>query len=169
MKLIYVFSTALLLTTSTVAFGDTTREAETHEHGHSALNIAIEGNVVALELEAPGADIVGFEHAASSDEDKAMVAKAMTTLEKPLDLFVVPSEAGCKKNSAEVELEGEGEHNEFHAKYELMCSAPEKINKITFKFFEMFPKSSEIELNLVTGSGQTAYEVERDQLELVLK
>jgi Protein of unknown function (DUF2796) len=39
------------------------RELGAHEHGHSVLNIAIEGDRIEMELMSPGMDIVGFEHA----------------------------------------------------------------------------------------------------------
>src|SRR5262249_38687966 len=42
------------------------RELGPHEHGRGTLNIAIEGNRVSMELEVPGMDIAGFEHAAKT-------------------------------------------------------------------------------------------------------
>ena len=47
------------------------RELGPHQHGHGTLNIAIEGERVSMELDVPGADIVGFEHAASTADQKA--------------------------------------------------------------------------------------------------
>ncbi len=88
------------------------RELGAHEHGHSALNIAIEGDRVEMELIAPGADIVGFEHAAESEEDKATVEQAEARLGEPLSLFGFPDAAGCSVQSASVEIEGEGHHDE---------------------------------------------------------
>ena len=55
-----------------------------HVHGHGTLNIAIEDKRVSMELEVPGMDIVGFEHAPSTDDQKAAVEKAKARLEKPL-------------------------------------------------------------------------------------
>ena len=43
---------------------ETRRELDAHQHGHGSLTIAIEGGQVQMALEVPGADIVGFEHAA---------------------------------------------------------------------------------------------------------
>ena len=51
------------------------RELGAHEHGHLVLNIAIEGDRIEMELMAPGVDIVGFEHAAETDEHKAKLLK----------------------------------------------------------------------------------------------
>ena len=88
------------------------RELGAHEHGHSALNIAIEGERVEMELVAPGADIVGFEHEAESAEDKAAVEQAEAKLGKPLSLFGFADAAGCVVETAAIEIEGEDHHDE---------------------------------------------------------
>ena len=36
------------------------RELGAHMHGHGTVNIVLEGSALWIELEAPGADIVGF-------------------------------------------------------------------------------------------------------------
>jgi hypothetical protein len=54
-----------------------------HEHGHGHLNLVLDGNQLMIELQAPAADLVGFEHAAKSDEEKAQYAKAMAQLKQP--------------------------------------------------------------------------------------
>lgn len=82
------------------------RELGAHVHGRGTFNIAIEGNRVALELKAPGMDIVGFESAPSSDAQKAAVEKAKATLAKPLELFTLPAAAGCSVSETDVHLHG---------------------------------------------------------------
>ena len=92
------------------------RELGRHEHGVGALNIAVEGSEIAMELEVPGADIVGFEYEAATAEDKAKVDAAIATLSSPLSLFVLPASAGCEVTSADVELHGDhDEHDAEHA------------------------------------------------------
>ncbi len=167
------------------------RELGAHEHGHSALNVAIEGDRVEMELIAPGADIVGFEHEAESAEDMAAVEQAEARLGEPLSLFGFADAAGCVVEAAEVEIEGEehhdeehaehkhneeGEehaeheehgdeasHNEFHAEYALTCSAPDALNGMDFAaFFEAFAGAEEVEVTVISEKGQSSYEVERD-------
>lgn len=117
-----VLATALTAAAVTLAFvaadarAKSQRQLEAHEHGHGTLNMAIEGKTLHMELEAPGADIVGFEHAASSDEDKARLAAGTKALENPNVMFSLPVEAGCKVRSVEVDYETDGEHD--HAKDE---------------------------------------------------
>ncbi|MCI4661212.1 MAG: DUF2796 domain-containing protein [Neomegalonema sp.] len=79
-----------------------------HEHGHAQLNIALDGPMVSMELIAPGADIVGFEHDASSDADKAAIEQAKAVLADPVSVFGLPEAAQCLVQSAHVELETEG-------------------------------------------------------------
>lgn len=92
-----------------------TRELDAHQHGHGTLNIAFEGSSMVMELEAPGADIVGFEHPAESAADRALIDAAIADLAKPLDLFVLPAAAGCTVTSAAASLVGEDDHDDHDA------------------------------------------------------
>lgn len=98
--------------TATTGFAEDTRQLDAHEHGVGQLDIAIEGNQIAMEFHAPGADIVGFEYEAKSEEDKAKIAAGIEALESPLALFVLPADAGCSVTHAHAELEGEGDHDD---------------------------------------------------------
>jgi Protein of unknown function (DUF2796) len=161
------------------AGADERRELGAHEHGHSTLNIAIEGTSVAMELIAPGVDIVGFEHEAKSTQDKAALEAAEAKLADPLSLFAMPAEAGCTVQTATVAIEGEehhheqadhesgeehageAEHNEFHGEYQLACAEPDALGTIRFGYFEAFPNAMEVEVNVITEKGQSSFEVER--------
>ncbi|MEM8577945.1 MAG: DUF2796 domain-containing protein [Pseudomonadota bacterium] len=94
------------------AYADETRQLDAHVHGIGEFNMAIEGGTVEIELHAPGFDIVGFEHAAESDADRAAIQAALGTLAAPLDLFVMPAAAGCTATRTSVALETEEEHAE---------------------------------------------------------
>ncbi|PRY23722.1 uncharacterized protein DUF2796 [Aliiruegeria haliotis] len=105
----------LVIGVTTPAMAESTREMDAHVHGHGTLNIALEGGKVAMELIAPGADIVGFEHAAETDEDKAAVEAALDQLAHPQEMFSFPEAANCALDMAHVEGGPEhGEHAEDH-------------------------------------------------------
>ena len=182
---------ALMLTTA--AHADETRELGAHVHGEGRLDIAIDGTAVALSLAVPGADVVGFEHAAETDEEQAAVEAAVATLERPLDLFVMPEAAGCAVTSADVAVvteeaddhdhdhdhdhghdhgEDEGKeatHSEVEAEYLLTCAAPEALDRIDFAWFEAFPNSQELAVQMVGAGGAQAAEVRRDAPALDLR
>jgi len=94
------------------AMAQDTRQLDSHEHGVGELNIAIDGQTVAMEFHAPGADIVGFEYEAESADDRAAVDDAVASLARPLDLFVLPAAAECSVVQASAELESEEDHED---------------------------------------------------------
>ena len=100
------------------ALAEETRHMDAHEHGVGTLDIAIEGTTVAMELHAPGADIVGFEYAAKSDEDLTKVDAGLALLKEPLALFALSDDAKCSVVEAKAELESgahdHDEHEEGH-------------------------------------------------------
>jgi hypothetical protein len=112
MKPVTVSLLALAMTAVPVFAAEEKRELGPHEHGHGVLNIAVEKNRVSMDLDAPGMDIVGFEHKPESAGDKATAAKAEKLLADALTLFKVPASAGCKVEQAKVSVEAEGAHDE---------------------------------------------------------
>lgn len=99
------------------AAAEGTRSADAHEHGVSVLQIAIEGEEVAMRLASPGADIVGFERDPATAEEEAAIEAAEDVLLDPLALFVASGD--CALESAKVaygdeELHGAGEHDHDH-------------------------------------------------------
>ena len=173
------------------AFAQENRQLDAHEHGVGELNIAFDGTAVAMELHAPGADIVGFEYAAESAEDRAAIDAAVATLARPLELFVLPQSAECTVTQASAELESEEAHDkeheehedhaeegahddqaeerredgaghtEFHAEYLLTCANPGGISEITFSYFDAFENARELEVQIVSAAGAKAFEVKR--------
>ena len=170
------------------------RELGAHVHGHGTLNIAIEDKRVSMELEAPGMDIVGFEHAATTAAQKAAVEEAKTQLASPLSVLALPAAAACSLATADVKLESEhahgddhdhdakdqhdhsghdpegkaqakdaGGHNHFHVAYTFDCSNPVELTGITFDYFKLFAGAQGLTVNVVTGKGQSKYEVSRDK------
>ncbi len=183
---------ALSVLAASHIFADENRQLDAHEHGVGQLDIAFEGQRIAMELHAPGADIVGFEYVAESAEDRAAVDAAVATLARPLDLFVLADAAGCSVVQASAELESEaghgdhhedhgdeheegkhdqgdhvahesdGDHTEFHAEYLLNCADPSAVAVITFAYFDVFPNALEVEVQVISDTGATSFEVERD-------
>ena len=88
-----------------------------HVHGEGVLNIAVENGQILMELEAPGADIVGFEHEPKTDADKAAIAKAAATLEDGAALFQFSPDAQCTLKVADVEAPYSDHGHDEHEKH----------------------------------------------------
>ena len=52
-------------------------------------------------------------------------------------------------------------HTEFHAEYRLICSNIEALTQIDFAYFEVFPNSKQVELQLISQSGARVFDIER--------
>lgn len=159
------------------------REHGAHAHGHGMFNVAIEGKTLAMELVAPGADIVGFEHKAESKTDKEALAAARKTLSDVAKVVALPAGAGCTLETASVELEAEDEHDdhdtkktngdkkehsEFHAEYQLTCSSPEKLTGMTFVYFDTFMAAEELDVTVIGPKQQLKFEVNRETTKIAL-
>lgn len=79
------------------------REHTSHEHGHAELEVVLESAALAMRLQAPGMDMVGFEHAPRDETDKARIASAMKRLEDVSGLFIPTAAAGCTVTEAHAE------------------------------------------------------------------
>jgi len=156
-----------------------------HEHGVGRLNAALDGQTLELELESPAMNLVGFEHLATTDADKAKVAAAKAKLENPLALFNLPKAAGCKVATQELESplfgdkpdaddhddddhaeadkdghEHHHDHSEIHAHYQFSCSAPGALKTLDLAtIFNTFPATQKIQVQLISPSGQQGVEV----------
>jgi hypothetical protein len=163
------------------------REAGAHEHGRGTLNIVLEGSRLSMELEAPGVDIVGFEHKARTKKQKAAVEKAEEQLEAAEALFELPAAAGCVLEASRVTLEGEDHghdhgakegakgdgkggtkgghpddaHSSFRAEYAFECKAPASLTTIGFGYFKAFAGAQKLDVTVVTPKQQSRFEVSR--------
>ncbi|MBS3187183.1 MULTISPECIES: DUF2796 domain-containing protein [unclassified Pseudomonas] len=146
-----------------------------HEHGVARLNAVLDGNTLELELDSPAMNLVGFEHMASSDADKAKVAAVRQQLEQPLKLFALASSAGCKEDQQELEsplfgdaakADDDGDehekghvHSDINAHYQLTCATPEKLTQIDLApLYKAFPATQKINVQLIGPNGQKGVE-----------
>ncbi|MCD7061027.1 ZrgA family zinc uptake protein [Pelagibacterium xiamenense] len=97
-----IFASPALLTG--VAFAQDHRQLGSHIHGSGSLDIAIEGDHIALALEAPAFDVVGFETEATSEAQREAIDRAREYLSDPLDLWGITESAGCGVETNDVSL-----------------------------------------------------------------
>ncbi|MFM4826910.1 DUF2796 domain-containing protein [Aeromonas bivalvium] len=156
-----------------------------HEHGHGHLNFVVDGDQLMIELQAPAADLVGFEHAARSDEEKAQYAKAVARLQQPDALFRLDPAAGCKLTHQELQAakedhdhehdhdhdhdkagadhdehqHDESGHADFGAMYTYTCATPAKLTGLEASLFSVYPSLEKLSVQGILPAGQTAAEL----------
>ena len=152
---------------------------DAHEHGAAQLNVVLDGKVLELQLESPAMNLVGFEHAAKSDADKAKVAAARSQLEQPQPLFGLNA-GDCKISNQELESplfaehadshehehehehekSHDSEHSDIHAHYTLDCQKPEELKQLNLgELFKRFPATEKIQVQLIGPNGQQGVEL----------
>ena len=180
----------LMLYNTAPAFADEHehREQEAHEHGVAKLNIAQEGNTLQIELSSPAMNLVGFEHAPRNKQQMAAVKKAVASLQKAEQLFVLSPAAGCRISEYDVDtalLEEEAHghkeehgkeehadedaHADFDANYVFQCKQPAALSSIEVRLFKLFPGTEEIEVQLLSDKGQRALELTPSQPSIALQ
>ncbi|HHY0510062.1 TPA: zinc uptake protein ZrgA [Vibrio parahaemolyticus] len=107
-----VLAIVIGLSLSTVATAEEYRQHSAHVHGHVEFNIAQDGSDLLLEITAPGADVIGFEHAPENAEQEKTLQHAVATLEDSNALFAISPQAQCEIEEVHVEHTLGGQHKE---------------------------------------------------------
>ena len=162
MKFLYIFLTIIFFSILNL-FAEETRQVDKHEHGVGELNIAIDSNIMNFEFMLPGADIVGFEYKAQSEEDVALVNNALAKFEDFNNIFIIPKDGLCQLSSSEVTINQQGQHNEFQVEYSFECKDTKIINKIIFPYFSTFENSGELEIQFISELGSSSFRVQRNR------
>ena len=160
------------------------RQLDAHTHGYGELNVAIDGQKVALELNSPAFNIVGFEHSSETDKDKATIKNALSILNDGSELFLFPAISGCRlvnvnvvsslieeqhsvhkdhdsdhKNSKHEDHSNSDIHSEFQANYQFQCDVIEKVNTIQVMIFKHFPNTRQLNVQMILPNRQSAMEL----------
>ena len=77
MKALPLFLLGTTLTLSHHLPAEEQHSHDAHEHGHGQLNLALDGQQLLIEFQAPAADLVGFEKTATTAQEKQHYAKAL--------------------------------------------------------------------------------------------
>jgi hypothetical protein len=81
-----------------------------HVHGQGELNIAMEGDSLYIQISMPAGDVVGFEHAAKSEDEKRAQNSAKQQLEN-LDALLVLTGGSCELSEQSVNMAGVNSSN----------------------------------------------------------
>lgn len=150
---------------------------EAHVHGLGKLDVALDGNTLTLHLDTPLVNLLGFEHAAKSAQDRQAAQKMSTQLRSAAGMFAPTPAAECKPASVKLvsaaldpALLGEapatakpepahaaaGEHADLDGDFVFHCAHPERLQAIDVKLFDAFPGFQKIDVQAVTPKRQSA-------------
>lgn len=150
------------------------RSEDAHVHGIGHMNVAIEGSRLEIEIESPGDNFVGFEHAAETPEQRASIGAAERQLRRPAALLILPKAAACTLREVDLDIPGtsaekhgrehdhkhddahDGHHKDWRAHYVFVCASPAALDSIrTAPWFAAFPNNRELRVQVISGFGQS--------------
>jgi Protein of unknown function (DUF2796) len=153
------------------ASGDGFEQHHAHEHGKVTLNIAVDSPTLSMELDAPAANVVGFEHAPRTSPERAAVANAPAFIRAGRSLIGVPPAAGChfvNTEFTEPKWEPDNEpaaaesktgaaheaHADYEARFSFRCDHPELLAWLEPWLLLKLMNVTEARINILTPSGQ---------------
>ncbi len=149
------------------------RDHGAHEHGAAILTIAWSGNELAIDLETPAYNVVGFEYTPTSEEEKALLDESVVALEAG-DLLQLSQEAECTVTSADVQTElkeaaheeedeEEESHSDIDIAYSVLCQNPDDLESLDASaLFVRFPNFEALQVQWISDTQQSAVELTPD-------
>ena len=148
------------------------RELGAHEHGAAELTIAIVGGEIAIDLQTPAFNVLGFEYAPVSEEEKTLLSESVAALAAGNLLQLDPS-AGCTLVEADVDSEllgddhgdeehadedhGDEVHNDMTAAYLFICEQGDEVRSLDASpLFARFPNFEAIRVQWLSETQQSA-------------
>nr|WP_297398075.1 DUF2796 domain-containing protein [uncultured Marinobacter sp.] len=149
-----------------------------HEHGHGTLQLAVSGNQVELLLRSPAYNLLGFEHAASTEAERQIRDRVMTWLtQTPLvntpdqacEIHTSKSHQDNGKASHNHQDEGEHHdesgagHSDIEISQTLTCQGLGDDPELGTPLPERFPELEHLDIEWLSAAGQGAIRLEHGQ------
>ena len=136
-----------------------------HEHGRATLTVAWSNKDLAIDLQTPAYNILGFEYAPSTTEEKKRVIECVEAL-KTESLIEPSAEAKCSIIAADVQTgfgaenkskEEKTNHSDFDVFYTVKCQNPDALKAIDAGgLFAAFSNLTTLQVQWISDRGQSA-------------
>jgi Protein of unknown function (DUF2796) len=165
--------TDCLALTMAISAGTAWAAGKAHEHGAVKLDLAIEGNQLTIDMQAPLDNLLGFERAPRNDAERRAAADVLARLrsrDNVAPLFVADAAARCSLSRAAVQapvLEpGEKStakdgHADVEASYEFSCVKPDELRSLEVRLFDAYQRIQRIDVQVVGPKGQSKVTLKR--------
>ncbi len=135
-----------------------------HVHGSARLQVAVDGNTLSLRLETPLANLVGFEHAPRTAQQKQALQAMADRLRQAGEIFTPTPAARCTVVSVELESPllqpspptGSGDHADLDGSFVFRCADAAALRDLEVGLFASFPKLRRLDVQVAGPRGQSA-------------
>ena len=132
---------------------------DSHVHGHVEMTIAVDAKQVNVSLTSPLMNLVGFEHAPKTEQQKQALIAAEDWFNHPQQwLAVIGGDCELTETNVALDQEHKG-HNELHADYQFQCQS-EQVTAAEIDLRKQFPDIEYITVDWLNGdkAGQQVLE-----------
>lgn len=159
MKLMSATTAALLLAAAAPAWS----QHKPHVHGVVNIDIAVQGNTLTVQVEAPLDNLVGFEHRPRTAPQLKAAEAALKALNDSAALFKPAAAAQCDAGKAEVDgstlqpaVPGakDAAHADLDATYTFTCAQPAALSTLELGLFDAFRRIQRIDVQVAGPQGQ---------------
>lgn len=158
---------AALMLTATQTWADEAA-LPPHVHGEASLQVVQQGSALALHLESPAINMLGFEHQPETPAQKQLAQNLDRLMRDPANAFDIPTAAGCSLNNADLGRHQETTvipaghdpehdhaeklvHSDLVYDYKLVCENPADLDAIRVKLFSDYPDLHRIKAEVISG------------------
>ena len=153
--------TALAISWAALAQADDFQQLGTHDHGHLTLNVVVEGTLLSVELEAPGMNVLGYEHRPRSTAEQQQFEAQERWLRSGRQALGVPPAAGCRLEKVIVSSPdwsqarpGE-DHGDYRVNWLFRCANASVLAWLEPWMLEKLLGVTQVDVNLINGNLQT--------------
>jgi len=152
-------------------------QGHAHVHGVAKMDIAVEAKKIAVRLETPLDNLVGFERAPRTDSERQRADEAVARLRAGDELFKFDPAAGCKMASVELRsaalklgaaaaMPKDG-HAELEGDWQFDCSDAALARHVDVGLFN-FNQLKRVQVQLALPKAQLKRELKRPNTRIVL-
>src|ERR1700692_1621861 len=136
----------LICAAGSPSVADEFRSRGVHEHGAATVDIAVQETTLDIALHSPAINVIGFEHAPRSAEEKSALAQANRVFGSPRGLFSIPPRAACASTGVTLtpityEHDGDDDkpnspHADYDVSYRFHCAHVDQLSWIDIRLLE---------------------------------
>jgi hypothetical protein len=161
----FISSVVLALTASlwgSTAAAQAAKKA--HQHGVATIGVAVEKNRIVVTIDSPLDNLLGFERAPRTDDEKKRAEALVAQMKDGGALFRIDPAAGCKLDTAELQAAvlgvgkpeaTSGAHADLEADFEFACADAAKAGFIETTLFSAFTRLQRVNVAVAGTKGQT--------------
>ena len=145
-------------------FSDTHTQSA-HVHGVAHLAVAVDAQIIVMDLEMPLVNLVGFEHQPANDLEKKAFSNASQTLTQVDKLFKLSAAAGCTLTSKTIEMPTfeQDAHQDVDARYQYHCTSIAELRSLKVILFDTFKHIETLKTIYIDDERQLAKTLTPDQ------